>query len=156
MNRELVRTFLETIASNKELSKEVMEKSIGKSSDEIIKYYAELAPTMDFNLSEEDFRDFFDNGDNSLKERTDSTIAKIEELDVNELSGISGGYDGIIHSHPDKCDYSFKDRENCWFTDGCDQIFLSYGDDYVCHSRTSVFDCGMGDDRCYNFINTRY
>ena len=40
---------------------------------------------------------------------------------------------GSINSFVDIqwCLYSFKNKENCWFNDGCDQIFVAY-DDYIC------------------------
>lgn len=121
MSVDKVRDFIKAVKTNEELSKVAREKTEGKSPDEVIKYYAELAPTMDFDVTEEDLRECFINEPSKLQQRTDATIAKVQELDINELDEVAGGY-----ADSPECADTYRDHENCWYNDGCNVIFNRY------------------------------
>ena len=47
------------------------------------------------------------------------------ELDLAAMEAVTGGKD---HK---ECSDTFKDKENCWWEDGCDSYILDYGN-YKC------------------------
>lgn len=50
----------------------------------------------------------------------------IQALDLDDLEAVAGG-----KSDHEECLDTFKNKENCWYNDGCDHIFNAY-DDYIC------------------------
>lgn len=138
MKNELVIKFLECVQANDAIKEELQKNIEGKSIDEAIKCFVELAPKLDFNITEEDLKEYFEKSAQNLKERTDATIAKVEAIDASELEAVAGGY--YKGEHPN-CGDTFKDRENCWFNDGCD-ITLNKYSNYQCYNTNEGADCG--------------
>ena len=138
MKKELMVKFLESIKANSQLKDDIPLYLEGKNEDEIIKYFAKLAPTLDFDITEEDFREFFKSDNQDLKERTDATIAKVKEIDLSELETVSGGFANGSHGN---CYDTFLDKENCWFNDGCDLNINPYNN-YLCANTNQGIDCG--------------
>ena len=59
------------------------------------------------------------------EERRKKTAGKIELLSDQDLEEVAGGGD-----HWD-CEFTYKDRENCWAEDACDAVLIDY-DSYLC------------------------
>ena len=50
----------------------------------------------------------------------------VEELSIDQLDMVAGG-----KKYNDDCNDTYKDKENCWLTDGCDVSYIGYSD-YRC------------------------
>ena len=61
-----------------------------------------------------------------MRRRTDKNEDGIEALSEQELGVASGG-----KAPYEKCHVSYKDRENCWVADGCDNVIVMYPG-YLC------------------------
>ena len=70
-------------------------------------------------------------------------MAGIRELPDEALDEVAGGKDNPA------CKSTYQDYENCWYDDGCDNIFQIY-DEYICHRGFFTDHChetaGMAED----------
>ena len=92
-----------------------------------IRVYAEIARQLGYDITEAELKAFMEKTAASVAARTEEAAADIQELPDEVLDQVAGGGDAR-HLN---CKYSFEDKENCWFKDGCDNVFQLY-DDYVC------------------------
>lgn len=135
-----------------------------KPADEngIIRYYAEAAKRLGYNVTEADLRETLTEAAKERAEKTESMAADIQALPDEALERTSGGINTRYIDHHDECvsavgDWmeivecysSFEDRENCWQHDACDSSQNRYsgylcGQHYngrQCQSKEQ-FDCG--------------
>ena len=106
-----------------------------ETPEEEIRLYEELAKKLDLDLKAEEIREYVQQAEQACRERTDQQAGQILELQEEDLAKVSGGKDNP------SCMESYKDYENCWYSDGCDNIFQIY-DQYICHR-------GFFTDHCH-------
>ena len=126
MKHEKVQAFLEALKDDPKVQEMVREIPEPETPSERIHAYAKIAKNLGYDLSDEDLRAFIADQEQILQAKAQSTAQGLEELPEEELSEVAGGGD-----HPD-CKDTYKDKENCWVTDGCDIINNHYSD-YQCH-----------------------
>ncbi|MBR2779184.1 MAG: hypothetical protein IKD85_03330 [Firmicutes bacterium] len=89
--------------------------------------YEELAGKLGLDLTKEDFIRAAKDGELKQKARTENAAEKILELPDDALDQVAGG-----KKDHDSCKDTFRDKEDCWYNDGCDTVFHSYKN-YVCY-----------------------
>ena len=112
----------------------------GKPEDES-KALAEVAGKLGYDISAEELRSCMEEAEKRIRENTKVTAEVIEQLPDEDLSKVAGG-----KRHSD-CKDTFKDRENCWFNDGCDIVNNHY-DDYLCHLSYYKHSCKEKSSTC--------
>jgi len=125
MEKEKVREALDQLRADpkaKELFAAIPEP---ESREDYIQAYVQVAGEMGMNLTEKEVSDCLAEQEAAVKTATDSAAETIRKLGREELDAVAGGGE---HSN---CDYSFKDKENCWLQDGCDCAFR-HPSGYVC------------------------
>ena len=123
---EKVKAFLEHLRSNPEFEAHLKGREKCRTLDEEAKVYAEVASALGFDLTEQDFKSYAGKAAESRRQKTEAAAEKIRELPEEALDMVAGGKD---HA---ECKDTYKDRENCWSNDGCDNIVYWYND-YICH-----------------------
>ena len=123
MRSEEIKNILDKMKDNPEAEK--LLKEYGDSEKEL-DAYSEVAGKLGFNLTVKELEEYVFSSERIRKLKTEENVATIESLPDTELEKVAGGRE--IH---DECKYSFTDKENCWFFDGCDYVFLGY-DNYLC------------------------
>ena len=81
-----------------------------ETEDERIEAYVDIAAQLGIEITKEEVLAYFDE---KLNNSTSS------EIDDDEMAHFSGGRDS-------RCINSYKDRENCWWNDGCDYVTNNY------------------------------
>ncbi|MBR5108739.1 MAG: Nif11 family protein [Clostridia bacterium] len=141
-----VKAFLKAL-KEKPQAKELLESvEAPKNDEERIQAYIAIAGKLGYSLTAEDFTAFEQAAAAERMRMTDAQAEALEKLDDQELEDVAGGQrdasngDTCCDTHG-PCDYSFKNRENCWTTDGCDWTFIHY-DDYTCkNNESNMTDC---------------
>lgn len=106
--------------------------------------FANLAEKLGYDLKEEDILSLFNDEKEQRIARTEETAAEIENLSDDEIDQAAGGREN------DACSDTFKNKENCWFNDGCDAVVNNY-DGYVCSS--TAWFCLKGEE--YGFFHCK-
>ena len=109
---------------------EIAEKVKQETPQDVPAFWAKVLAEKGYNVSPEEITSFIREAE---EERRKKTAGKIEELSDQELEAVAGGKD-----HPE-CKDTYKDYENCWVEDGCDNILIRY-DAYLC--KNYLVDCG--------------
>lgn len=122
---ETLKKFFETLRTNPKAAELLKGKDKPKSSDELVKVYAEIAKELGFDLSEDDLKKGIKALEEEQNVKTGQAKESAQELDESELEKVAGGRDA------DDCIYSFQDKENCWIQDGCDLLQVTYPH-YIC------------------------
>ena len=81
---------------------------------------------MGYSLSEKEIADGIKAMAEKQKACTEMAEESVSELDLNALENVAGG-----KADHEECLDTYKDKENCWYNDGCDMIFNGYSD-YIC------------------------
>ena len=79
----------------------------------------QAAKTLGYDLTESELKDYCEAAAAARKGKTDAQAEAVEALDDREMEQITGG-------RGDTCAVTYKDRENCPSTDGCDMVVNSY------------------------------
>ncbi|MBR5338300.1 MAG: hypothetical protein IK152_09980 [Lachnospiraceae bacterium] len=132
MTNDEIRSALEKMRSDPRFAE--LLKEYGETEDRL-KVYSEVAGKLGIDLPESELKGYVRKVEEKIKAHTEKEAGAIESIPDNELSAVAGGKDH------DNCKDTFKDRENCWFNDGCDIIINSY-DGYKCHCNGSDWPCG--------------
>ena len=133
MATEKMKAFLAEMQANPGTA-EKLNKGKAKTEEEKIGVITELARELGYELTKEDVAVYMAETAQARKEKTDAQIQGIEMLEDNEVDGVAGGTSGPgMGSRHNECKYDYLDRENCSFTDACDNIFLYY-EDYLCYA----------------------
>ena len=115
---ENAKKFFEEIAKTEE-AKALFAATVKPETEEArVAAYIEIAKKLSVELTAEDIKAYFD----SIAE------AELCEIDDAELSQLVGGGDNAA------CADTFQHKENCWWNDGCDEVYNSYNG-YVCSSK---------------------
>ncbi|MBR5108738.1 MAG: Nif11 family protein [Clostridia bacterium] len=156
MATEQVKAFLKALKENPQ-AKELLDSiEAPKNDEERIRAYTEIAGKLGFHLTAEDFAAFEQAAAEERLQKTEAQAEALQKLDDQELEGVAGGRDGTqvnpkeaengdtcMQTH-ESCSDTFLNQENCWCTDGCDQVFNSY-DDYVCKRHDDYHSCASLD-----------
>jgi len=148
MKTEKIKALLKTVKTDPKA--QVKLTGLTKPEDEngIIRYYAEAAKRLDFDVSEEEIREMLAEQIKTVNVRTEAAAAGIESLPDNELDEVAGGDIDYPCSNSLKqkyeCKYTYKDRENCWNDDACDKNFLLY-QYYQCEHNYAGHTCSAAD-----------
>ncbi len=122
---ETLKKFFETLRTDPKAAELLKGKDKPESFDALIAVYAEVAEKLGFDLPEDVLREGIKALEKEQSEKTGQAKKAARELDESELAKASGG------RNDDDCYYSFLDKENCWFQDGCDLTIWTYPH-YVC------------------------
>ena len=92
------------------------------SLEETIKTYARIAGELGIDLTEAEISEEIAAREKAQAERTAQAAAGIKDLAPDELDAVAGG----VVNPPNNCKETYKDKENCWWTDACDHVNNSY------------------------------
>ena len=106
-----------------------------KSEEEKALKIVEAAKKLGYDLEAADLAEYLQKAAADQKKKTEAQAEAIQMLDDSEVERAVGG---LNH---DNCEDTFLDYENCWYDDGCDNIFQIY-DEYICHR-------GFFTDHCH-------
>ena len=120
---ERFRKFLEEIRNNPAVHEMLKEKAVPRNSAEEIRAYTDIANKLGYSFTEEEMKSFAEQEAAAQRGKREADIQTIRELPEEELGEVAGG--------GDTCKSTYKNRENCWKNDGCDNI-VNYYDHYVC------------------------
>ena len=126
MKHEKVVAFLKALREHPAGEEMIRKIPEPETQGDRIRAYAQIAGEMGHDVSEADLADYVAAKEKNLREKTEAAGEEIRELAADDLGAAAGGKD-----HKD-CKDSYKDRENCWFKDGCDIVNNHYSD-YQCH-----------------------
>ena len=143
MATEKMEAFLAALRANPGAAEKLNNGEKGKTEEEKIGAITELAREMGYELTKEDVAAYMAETAQARKEKTDAQIQGIEMLEDDELDGVAGGIKGNpVGDKHKECRYDFLNRENCDFTDACDNAFFYY-DDYLCYEHNYDADPDM-------------
>ena len=117
---EKVKEFLEALRKNPR-RKELCGGTEPKTEEEAIQIYLKAAEAMGFSLTAEELTEGMKALEEEQKAKTGKAEAGVSELDLAAMEAVTGGKKG----HKD-CEDTFKDKENCWWEDGCDSYINDY------------------------------
>lgn len=140
---EKIREFFNTIAADPRAKEILSAAEKPETYEEELQLYAETAAKLDYDVSADDLRFFFEENERQCREKTEQTAAKIREIPDEQLGSVAGGRGG------DSCSDTYQDRENCWFEDGCDRVINSYPG-YICRSHYWDTHCQAPSHDCPN------
>ena len=118
-----IERFLEALRTSPEAEEFLKNRPAGGSMEEETAAYAEIAGRLGYEISAEELRAYAEETAASRRGRTEQAANTIRSLSEDEMSEAAGG--------GDTCKSTYKNRENCWRSDGCDNI-VNYYDHYVC------------------------
>ena len=122
---EQLEKFLEALRTA-DKAREILAQAKPESEENTISAYAQVARAMGFSLSEKEIADGIRARAEQQKAGTAKAQEAVQALDLDDLEAVAGG-----KSDHEECLDTFKNKENCWYNDGCDHIFNAY-DDYIC------------------------
>ena len=123
---EKVKEFLEALKTSPQAQKLLGQTSPNSEADEL-RAYEEAAKSLGYSLTAEEISDGIRKLAKKQKAITEQAESGIQNLDLDELESVSGGKKGH-----DNCEDTFKNKENCWWEDGCDNYINEYST-YVCN-----------------------
>lgn len=141
---EKVKELLKAVKTDPEAQAKLSGLAKPEDEDGAIRYYAEAAKLLGFDVTEKDIREMAAALAKEQKNKTEAAAGRVEALPDDELEKTAGGdycYNNITYCGnpsmacyppstptPSKpvCSNTFQQRENCWFNDGCDMIINVY------------------------------
>ena len=127
MAAENVKKILEALQSDPRAQELIKAVERPEDIDGELRIYAEVASELGYDITSEELKDYMEKAAALTTQKTETAASQIEELPDEVLDKVAGG-----KKDHDTCKDTYKDKENCWVNDGCDNIFNKY-DDYVCH-----------------------
>ena len=128
-NKEIAKV-LEELAANEQAKAILKEYEKPDATDEDrIKAYVEVAEKCGYSLTADDLRAYAEEMANDVKASTDKAADTVKEISDDEMEAVAG--DGEHGT----CRDTFKNKENCWFLDGCDWVYGRY-EYYECKRAT--------------------
>jgi len=140
-----IAAILEELRNNPEAHALLKGKDKPENAGDEAREYAEVAGKLGYDITAEEILDYTNEAMAKLRNRTDASAGSIEELPEDELSEVAGGGDH------EECYDTYKDRENCWYSDGCDHIYQDYKH-YVC--KRSDYDPKCGKTHACDYTAT--
>lgn len=95
----------------------LMSKGKPESLEDLANVLGGVALDFGYPLSKDDLLLIIRN----TTEKTNSAIEKVEKLSEADLANVAGGGPNDNDAHY-VCSDTYKDKENCWFDDGCDYV----------------------------------
>ena len=126
MKFETIRAFQEALKDNPAAEEIIRNTPEPRTEEERIRVYAKIAAELGYDLTEQDLSEYVEKWRQRQQERTQDAIDRIQELPPEELGEAAGGGD---HAN---CMGTYIDKENCWYFDGCDNVYQKYKG-YHCH-----------------------
>ena len=120
---EKFRQFLEEIRNNPAAEEMLKGKGTPQDAAEEIRTYTEIANRLGYSFTEDEMKNCAEQEAAAQRGKREADIQAIQELPESELSEVAGG--------GDTCKNTYRNRENCWKNDGCDNIVNMY-DHYIC------------------------
>ena len=127
MDKNEIAKVLEEVRSNPEVVKKLREQKNPETLEEAAAVWAKAAAGLGYDLSEEEISAYIREAAEQMKRRTQEKEAGIENLSQQELEEVAGG-----KAPYEVCHDTYRDRENCWLNDGCDNAIVMYPG-YLCH-----------------------
>ena len=124
-NHEIAKV-LEAVRTHPETVKMLSNQTPVDTLEEAAEIWSKAASGIGHNVSAEEITNYIRESEAEMKRKAQENKEGIESLSEQELEEAAGG-----KGH-DNCEFSFKDRENCWVTDACDNAIIYYGG-YLCH-----------------------
>ena len=137
MEKQELAKILEEVRSNPEAVKDLREQGAAETREEAAAIWAKAAASLGHDVSAEEILAYIRDSEEEMKRRTRAGAEGIEQISDREAEEAAGG-----KGH-DKCQVSYKDRENCWFADACDNVAVIYPG-YKCHK--------FFEDTCSSFM----
>ena len=137
MDKQEIARILEEVRSDPDLAKALREQKPARTPDEAAAVWADAAARLGYSLSAKELSAYVREAEEDRKKKTLESSAGIESLSEEEMAEAAGG-----KGH-DKCETSYRDRENCWFADACDNVAVIYPG-YKCHK--------FFEDTCKHFM----
>lgn len=126
MEKKEIATILEELRSNPDAVKNITGSKTVSTREEAAAIWSKAASGLGYSITAEEISSFILETETEMKQKARENANAIESLSDEKLEAVAGG-----KGH-DKCEFSFLDRENCWFTDACDNAIIYYGG-YLCH-----------------------
>ena len=134
MNREEIAGILEEVRTNGKAAEKLQRMDAAAAPEEVSKAWADAAAALGHSVTPEEIREYILEAEAEMKRKAQETGEEIQALSDEELGEVAGGKD-----HGD-CKDTYKDRENCWFNDGCDIVNHHYKN-YKCHYSNKDVHC---------------
>ena len=109
--------------SDEKVRNSLMSESKPESLDDLANVVGGVALANGYPLSKDDLLAIF----KDMKASTDEAAKKVEKLSAEDLAAVAGGGNAANYV----CSDTYKDKENCWFNDGCDYTYNWYPY-YIC------------------------
>lgn len=126
MSKENARSFLEEGFKDPKVEELLQAQAKPETDEDELKIYAAVAGQVGFDFTAEELLDAVKEKGEEQASRTEAQVQGLEPMPDQDLKQVAGG-----KGYPE-CKSTFKDKENCWFSDGCDVTWNHY-DLYTCH-----------------------
>ena len=126
MEKNEIAKILEEVRANPDVVKELREQDSPGTLEEVAAVWTKAAAGLGHSVSEEEILVYIKGTEEEMRRKAQNTKDEIENLSEQELEDVAGGKG---HS---QCQFSYKDKENCWVTDACDNVAVVYPG-YKCH-----------------------
>ena len=127
MDKKKLAAVMEELRTNPEVLKELKEQKPGETLEEVSAAWAKAAAGLGHAITADEISDYIREAEEELRRRAQQAEDEIRPLSNTELDEVAGG-----KMPYEKCNLSYKDRENCWVADGCDNVNVMYPG-YLCH-----------------------
>ena len=138
---EKIKELLKAIKTDPEAQAKLAGLVKGESEDGIVRFYAEAAKLLGFDVSEDELRAAVADAAQGRAEKTEAAAEKVSALADEALEQVAGGNYVYCVSTSGKCNDTYKDKENCWSDDGCDHTVNLYAG-YQCENNYAGTTCG--------------
>ena len=123
MNIEEIKNKLEELQKDPKAS-ELIE---GHDKADKAEAIADVAQKLGYDLKVVDLKEYMSAMEAEIKARTEAVADNIVSMQDDDLEDVAGGSETIGVKHP-HCKDTYLNRENCWWSDGCDAINSKYWD----------------------------
>ena len=133
MEKNKAEQFLTDLSKNAEIRKYMENYTIPEGTEKA-EALADVAARFGYEITKEDLMKAIEKQASELDDSRQAAEKEVVELSTDDLDTVAGGAllsKGGEPEHID-CKETFKDKENCWYNDGCDYAFNMY-DDYHCN-----------------------
>ena len=153
MSKESLNKFFNDLEAKDSLKKGLIDYC-GKPSkkEDAAKLFAEYAKKNGYDVTEEEFYNYFIVGDSNVKSKSDAEAVKIKALKDEELKAVSGGW----KKENDECRSTYRQYENCVWTDECSHINNEYQYNKGCRSSYRDNELCLLVDKCKTVVCNDY
>ena len=123
MNIEEIKNKLEELQNDPKAS-ELIE---GHDKTDKAEAIADVAQKLGYDLKAADLKEYISIMEAEIKARTEAVADNIASVQDDDLGDVAGGAETIGVKHH-SCKATYLNRENCWWTDGCDIVITKYWD----------------------------